>query len=77
MANMKVIPRGSVANMVVTRADGHQLSLSSMDCSLIEWTSDKPRGESLVVTDHGWVSDPARYLDILTAFLASDRCDHA
>ncbi len=70
MSNMKVIPHGPIANMVVTRADGHQLSLSSMDCSLIEWA------ESEIVEDHGWVSDPTRYMEILIEFLASDGCGH-
>lgn len=61
---IEVKPDGPVACAVVHRDDGHELSLSSMDHSLIEW------GPMGMVEDHGWVSDPLIYISILAKFMA-------
>ena len=37
MARMRVVPHGDVANLVIERKDGHELSLSSRGGSLVEF----------------------------------------
>ena len=57
---------GLVATFVITRSDGHELSLSSRDHSLIEWNGGH------IITGHGWVLDPFELLGIMDEFLAQD-----
>lgn len=54
---------GGPATCVVTRADGHELSLSSDRYSCVHFD------QNVVIKDYGWVITPSHYLDILTAFL--------
>jgi len=66
-ATVKVIASGDVANFVIIRPDGHELSLSSHKGSLIEWVGGD------VIKDHGsFHSDALGYLDIVKAFLAEE-----
>ena len=67
MARMRVVPHGDVANLVIERKDGHELSLSSMNGSLAEFKGSE------MVTDHGSFHFNADgVLEIVREFLASE-----
>ena len=69
MATMRVKSFGEVATFVVYRADGHELSLSSMSNGLIEFKGNK------IIKDHGAVYGPETYATILEEFLSGES-DH-
>lgn len=67
MARMRVVPHGDVANLVIERKDGHELSLSSRGGSLVEFKGSE------MVTDYGsFHFDADVVLDIVREFLASE-----
>ena len=63
---MRVKSFGGVATFVVYRQDGHELSLSSVSNSLVEFDGNK------AVIDHGYVYDPAVFAAILNGFIAEE-----
>lgn len=56
--------RDVIANFEVSRYDGHVLSLSSVDGSLVEWK------DKAIAKDHGTVRGSAQFLDILAEFMS-------
>lgn len=58
-----------VATFVITRNDGHELSLSGDRNSLIEFNGRE------IVTDHSAVFDPMRFAAILGEFLKAETED--
>ena len=69
MARITVTASGPVANVVIKRADGHELSLSSMGHgNLIEWNE-----HGTVVSDWGdWNINAVKFLKILDNFLQDE-----
>ena len=62
---MEVIPDGSIACLVITREDGHELSLSSDKGSLVHWNG----GEC--VKDYGaFHREPSEIVTLINEFLA-------
>ena len=66
MARIYVNPDGPVANFIIQREDGHELSLSSMgNGNLVEWKGCH------IINDYGdWHKDAAEFLKIAVEFLA-------
>ena len=62
---MEVKANGPVAQFVVTRPDGHELSLSSDKGSLVHWNGSE------CVEDYGcYYRDPVYFIEVIQKFLA-------
>lgn len=64
---IRVVNSGFVANFEVIREDGHTLSMSSSNNSLIHWDTEANGGAC--ITDYGPVFGADRYLQIVADFL--------
>ena len=66
MARMRVVPSGPVACMVFYRQDGHELSLSSMGNSFVEFHG------SVEVASHGPCYSVEEFLQVVSEFIKEE-----